>query len=251
MVTRLEKFCLAQASVLFALGVLLSIVNRAHFEQDFIREDGILEWLTVLALGSAAAVMAGRLWRYRADASIRQRLAWCAILVLFTFGAGEEISWGQRLFAFGTPDFLREWNAQEETNIHNLVIGGVKINKLVFGNMVFLVFCLYVFVVTPLYHRVDRARAWLDAWAVPIPQRYQWAGYLTVFLVVEVLVNLASDTPKRGELTEFGMSVLVALTVVFPFNRAAREPLSSSATTATSALANNQGAEDGPTSASS
>lgn len=231
MTTRLEKAYLAQAGALFALGALLSIVNRPFFEQSYIREDGLLEWLTMLALASAAFAVAARLWRHRARANLRQRFVWCGIALLFAFGAGEEISWGQRLFAIESPEFFLERNAQGETNLHNLVVGEVKINKLVFGNILFALFFLYLCVLTPLHHRVPRIRAWIDAWGVPVPQRYHWVGYVTVFLVVEVLVNLLSDTPKRGELTEFGISALAALNVTFPCNRAGREPFHAPADT--------------------
>ena len=36
------------------------------------------------------------------------------------FAAGEEISWGQRIFGFATPDFLMPWNAQQQFNVHNI-----------------------------------------------------------------------------------------------------------------------------------
>ena len=36
------------------------------------------------------------------------------------FAAGEEISWGQRIFGFATPDFLMHLNAQKEFNVHNI-----------------------------------------------------------------------------------------------------------------------------------
>lgn len=42
--------------------------------------------------------------------------------ILFLFGAGEEISWGQRLFNIQTPEELKEINIQNELNIHNLKI---------------------------------------------------------------------------------------------------------------------------------
>lgn len=40
--------------------------------------------------------------------------------LVFLFGAGEEISWGQRIFHFDIPDFLEKANLQGEFNIHNL-----------------------------------------------------------------------------------------------------------------------------------
>ncbi len=38
----------------------------------------------------------------------------------FFFAAGEEISWGQRIFHFASPAALESANAQGELNIHNL-----------------------------------------------------------------------------------------------------------------------------------
>ena len=39
------------------------------------------------------------------------------------FVAGEEISWGQRIFGFATPDFLMRLNQQKEFTVHNIVNG--------------------------------------------------------------------------------------------------------------------------------
>ena len=36
------------------------------------------------------------------------------------FVAGEEISWGQRIIGFATPDYLLDINIQEELNLHNI-----------------------------------------------------------------------------------------------------------------------------------
>ena len=42
------------------------------------------------------------------------------VALLFVLAALEEISWGQRLFGWGTPQALSEINKQQETNIHNI-----------------------------------------------------------------------------------------------------------------------------------
>lgn len=42
--------------------------------------------------------------------------------VLFLFAAGEELSWGQHLLGWGTPEALVDANLQEETNVHNLEV---------------------------------------------------------------------------------------------------------------------------------
>jgi len=36
--------------------------------------------------------------------------------------AGEEMSWGQRIFNFQTPDFIARANRQSEFNLHNLFV---------------------------------------------------------------------------------------------------------------------------------
>ena len=66
--------------------------------------------------------------------------------LVFLFGAGEEISWGQRIFNTESSEFFLKNNAQQETNLHNLVVGGVKINKLVFGKGIAIFIVLYLVV---------------------------------------------------------------------------------------------------------
>jgi|GEM_PF-4007586 len=55
-----------------------------------------------------------------ASTSSKKRNIWFLLLsLLFFFGAGEEISWGQRIFHFETPAFMAS-NIQNEFSIHNL-----------------------------------------------------------------------------------------------------------------------------------
>ena len=49
-----------------------------------------------------------------------KQLVYLGMALLYFFGGGEEISWGQRIFGIETPEALMETNTQEEINIHNL-----------------------------------------------------------------------------------------------------------------------------------
>jgi hypothetical protein len=51
-----------------------------------------------------------------------QRLVWFCIALGAFFVGLEEISWGQRIFGISTPNIVREYNAQGELNLHNLVL---------------------------------------------------------------------------------------------------------------------------------
>jgi hypothetical protein len=82
-------------------------------------EDLGVEWITVIAFMGAAA-MAWSILRFRHKAG-RKTLAFFALLGLFFFVCGgEEISWGQRIFGFETPEKVAAVNEQGEFNIHNL-----------------------------------------------------------------------------------------------------------------------------------
>jgi hypothetical protein len=85
-----------------------------------VREDSVLEWiqfaayLAALVLAAAAAYRLERTGR-RSLAILLALLAVCCL-----FAAGEEISWGQRVFGFGTPHELATANNQEELNVHDV-----------------------------------------------------------------------------------------------------------------------------------
>jgi hypothetical protein len=133
---------------------------------------------------------------------------------MFLFGVGEEVSWGQRILDINSPAFFQQHNAQGETNLHNLVVGGVKINKLMFGVVLHIVLLLYLFVLVPLYKRRPAVANFLDRFAVPIAKPYQVISYI----VIIVLVQLLMVSSKRGEMSEFAGSFLFLLNIAFPYN---------------------------------
>ena len=81
------------------------------------REDGWTESLT-----AALLLLAGLLLFSTAAQGRKFSQSWLYALggIAFVFACGEEISWGQRIFGWTTPEFLRDLNAQGETNLHNL-----------------------------------------------------------------------------------------------------------------------------------
>lgn len=48
------------------------------------------------------------------------RAIYIMVGIALVFIAGEEISWGQRIIGFATPDYLLDINDQEEFNVHNI-----------------------------------------------------------------------------------------------------------------------------------
>jgi hypothetical protein len=81
------------------------------------------------------------------------RIHWLKLLVylglaaLYFFGAGEEISWGQRIFHIQEPADLAKENVQHELNIHDLAI--FEKSKLLKADNIFTVFWLAFAVAIP------------------------------------------------------------------------------------------------------
>ncbi len=51
---------------------------------------------------------------------LKRNVYFVLLALLFFVCFGEEISWGQRIFEWRTPEILQNLNAQEEFNLHNL-----------------------------------------------------------------------------------------------------------------------------------
>lgn len=91
------------------------------------REDGILEQATALLFLAASVmsiIVAWSLFRKPRlpDPTNLRRAVWHLLIGLFFFLCfGEEISWGQRILGFETPEGIKKINVQDEMNLHNLM----------------------------------------------------------------------------------------------------------------------------------
>ncbi|SDZ20174.1 hypothetical protein SAMN05444004_107137 [Jannaschia faecimaris] len=79
-------------------------------------EDGVIEWMSALIL-LATSLIAIRVSSGMPNKNYRRMHIFLAVLFFIMFG--EEISWGQRVFGFSTPEQLARINVQGETNLHN------------------------------------------------------------------------------------------------------------------------------------
>ena len=85
------------------------------------REDYWVENLTAVWFLLAGFLLFGTAWR---EPSLFRRGVYILGGMAMVFAAGEEISWGQRIFGFATPEFLLPLNEQKEFNVHNLSARG-------------------------------------------------------------------------------------------------------------------------------
>ena len=86
-------------------------------------EDHGVEWLTAAGFATASLITA-LAFRFRARMGRWSRFYLAGLALFFFVCFGEEISWGQRIFGFATPDAITAVNEQHEFNAHNLHLEG-------------------------------------------------------------------------------------------------------------------------------
>jgi hypothetical protein len=109
---------------------------------------------------------------------VSKNLYFLALAIVFTFGAGEEISWGQRLFGFETPESIDARNRQNEFNLHNLDIfhpqeeGGISksgLSKLLTIDFLFNLFWLSWCIIIPVLNYVEFFKKIISKLKIPVP----------------------------------------------------------------------------------
>jgi len=97
-----------------------AIVSNYVHDNYFAGELGIIELATPIML--VPAIIAGFLIFINREKLVARQLGYWILLVTLAciYIAGEEISWGQQLVGWGTPEWVKEINDQHETNLHNM-----------------------------------------------------------------------------------------------------------------------------------
>lgn len=98
----------------------IRIISPEYYSAHIDGELGLIELATpvIAIIGFVVGIATVRLaWTLVG----KQEKIWYLLVTLGCFYfAGEELSWGQHLFGWGTPEYLEQINDQEETNIHNI-----------------------------------------------------------------------------------------------------------------------------------
>ncbi len=215
----------SMAAVLAALAALVAIGLYIADRSTLIhltREDGPVEYLTALLYLGAAACFA---WLF---IRVRSGRLWSALLALgFFLIAGEEISWGQRIFGIGTPEALKESNVQEEFNLHN--IEGLHGNIRLIGTLIFA--ALYIglpallIVMTPVRRLVQRL-------AFPVPTLLvTWLAVIGLSFSIGHRLLLGEIVFELDEMGEIYLAVAAIAFGVVTVSSAARRMKHSGATT--------------------
>lgn len=138
-----------------------------------LNEDGVAEYLQLacwVGIGIFAAAIAVSRWR---SGHRWQALIFVGVALAAVFAAGEEISWGQRVLGFETPENLLEINVQGETTLHN-------IGRSLFAfNLLLVVTSLYAIAAEPLGRWLGVGRRWDQAEWLFLPPLFLAGAFVT------------------------------------------------------------------------
>jgi len=208
---------LKKSETLFFLSIL--IISLVPILIDFdnslynylVVEDGLIEYLTALFLLISSLICLKTFLNIKKKSILNFGILISAIALFFGFG--EEISWGQRILNYQTPIFFNDNNLQNETNIHNLAIDGIKLNKWIFTYTLVFIFSFYFFIMPLLYKWNLLPKTIFNNFSFFVPTYFQ----SFIFFLSTIFINLFKDS-KISEIWECSFAVTILFVCLYPLN---------------------------------
>lgn len=203
MIEKLEK---SQTPIIVFSIVFLGLTYIPLFLQPqiieaFVNEDWIFETLTPIYFIITSVLLAiivfklqpyaGSHWLFRL-----KKLALLGFALLFFVAAGEEISWGQRIFHIETPEALKQTNVQQEITIHNLDFFQGEKATLDFSQLQTLFslsFAFFIPVAAVILQRLFRFD--LDMLIPVMPISFGWLVVIN-YLIQKIIRNVVEIVPQ-------------------------------------------------------
>lgn len=153
-----------------------------------------------------------------------ERKYFCLFALILFFAFGEEISWGQRIFNFATPEAVKAINIQEEFNVHNLEFfhgntreGEEKTGIMALFTMsrLFYIACLTYLLVLPFLYKINaQIRNVINKINIPVPNIIIGIFFAFNLIYANMLKKLFSELDGHGivEIKEF-VTALILITL--------------------------------------
>jgi hypothetical protein len=221
-------------------AAIAAIILLAYFtiylpEETFLslsQEDGVFEYLTALLfLGASVGFFLlfanPRYFQRKEDQALYstygRRYVFLILGLMFFFGFGEEISWGQRILGFATPEKLEAKNVQEEFNIHNLEVFNIKskegvrkegLQALFTMKQMFLATFLGYLLLVPLFSRyVKPVDKLLKTFYIPVPPLWLGVFFAGNYAAYRIIRGINPWELQWGltEVQEFNFALILLL----------------------------------------
>ncbi|MCL3880978.1 hypothetical protein [Marivita sp. GX14005] len=200
------------AAILVSAFVVSSISKEAFFTW-FGAEDSLIENFTAIGLACAGAVLIARILRDRRHVTGAVLALGLLYGLAYIWAAGEEISWGQRILGFDSPEYFQQNNDQQEFTFHNLTIGDVRLDESLFGPVLSTIILSYLLLLPLLWLNLDWVRRLTRAMVIPVPQLHHAGFALFVTAAIPFL-----EESRRWEVYECIFALLSMAIFLYPAN---------------------------------
>ncbi len=152
----------------------------------------------------------------------------CGILFFVAFG--EEISWGQRIFNWETPESIEKMNFQQETNLHNMdglnlnlgeEHGGIIAWLLVINpGRIFFYFWFTLMVIIPFLNKFSSFfRNFFQTLRMPIAPLWLGALMITNLIIAKIFIQATANYPidtfsSIDEIMETNYALIIAVLAI-------------------------------------
>lgn len=206
--------------IIYNVAVLKSGRERLIF---LTKEDGIVEYTAVVCYLVAAGIIISLFFISKSSArkyllGLRRNIIFLLIGILFIIFAGEEISWGQRIFDFTTPEFWSLLNRQGEITLHNLnfwealdTSGNLKhgINRLFSSVAFYTYFWFALCIIIPILNRSwSKANHFFREAGIPLIHIFYGVLFLLNYIVFEFIEKVSIELRPVGEVKETNFALL-------------------------------------------
>jgi len=165
-------------------------------------EDMIGEWAQTYFFLAATIISV-----FVALQKTRYRWFFMVLAIACSYVVLEEVSWGQRIFGFSTPEFLKARNLQGEANLHNLVTGP---HKTLLKDLVSIAVALALFgygLIYPLILSLQwRIALWFDRIGIAAPPLILWP-----FFTLAAIFELKPLSFNEAEIAELLVAMALAM----------------------------------------
>lgn len=196
-------------------------LTKSMLALDHHNRAGLVENATVAVLlpGIAAGIVT--VWRHHHTLAGGWSRLWIALWTLGALYFGlEEISWGQWIFGWNSPDLFVELNEQQETNLHNM---SAWLNRR--PRVLLEWWILVVGLAVPMWRLAKRRDAYSPSnwrfWIIPTHVVLVTAA---LYLIVRIARWLDHPTFGNTELREYYIAVFISVYLLSCWARARSDP---------------------------
>lgn len=221
-------FLLGPMVIFFGLTYLILFLLDKETLIYLGKEDGFFEYMTAISFFFSSVFFFMKYLKSKSGNNFflfrtKKNIVFLILAGILFFGAGEEISWGQRILKIKTPEIIKKHNVQNEISIHNLKIfqnegsGGKKkpglVRYLMPGSL-FRLFSFAFFILIPLLIKIS---SWvnnlLNEINFPVPP-----PMITIFFLLNWIVfKIANLTLTRSDFLAWIFSEIRESSVAFLF----------------------------------